>query len=369
MKLVLENITHRLGKQNFSYNTSVEDSITGIFGLSGSGKTTLMHIISGLIKPKSGKIVFNNRVLFDSSDGTFVREQKRNIGVVFQDYKLFPHLTIKQNLNYSKPYLRKRFRGISSKKVIALLQLERLLDKKPAELSGGEQQRVAIGRALMSQPELLLMDEPFSNLDRQRRKQIISYLIQINQEFNIPMLVISHDLDDLLKLSSNLIVVDKGTVPKQGSYFEISQSGLVPHLIEPKHFVNTFELIHKKWDSEIDLNYFTSADATSDPLLITNSSIFSTALNQGKKVRFCIYPDDIALSIERLSSTSIQNQIYGEVTNIYEIGSSHYVSVFCGVPFVAELTKGSIKAMNLGVGSKVYCLIKAKAIEVLHIYA
>ncbi len=166
--------------------------------------------------------------------------KNRNIGYVFQENYLFPHLSVKKNLLFSKPYSKNKKQYISFEDVISLLDLVPLLNKKPRQLSGGERQRVAIGRALLSQPRLLLLDEPFSNVDCSKRKQIISYLLRINNHFKIPMVIISHHLEDILKLTRKIVVIENGKSINSGDVFNIIKNGENPELIKSKKFQNTF---------------------------------------------------------------------------------------------------------------------------------
>lgn len=225
MKLKIQNVTFHHGSDSFFYEAEISDQITGIFGDSGSGKTTLLNLLCGIDIPETGFIKFNGRYLFHADRGIHIPAYKRKMGVVFQGNTLFPHLNVKRNLLYSNAYKSGPQHGIQYQDVVDLLNIRNLLDKKPCHLSGGECQRVAIGRGLLSQPEMLLMDEPFSNLDRGRRMEIITYLEKITDAFNIPLLIVSHDLDDLLRLSPNLLLISDGHIQAAGNYFDILRKG------------------------------------------------------------------------------------------------------------------------------------------------
>lgn len=180
----------------------------GIYGPSGAGKTTLFNLINGSLKPDSGYITIDGRTVVDTDQGIFIPAHKRNIGVVFQDKLLFPHLTVKENLLFGVKYsVRRRFQ---LEKVADILNLTSLINKYPAMLSGGESQRVAIGRALMTSPELLLMDEPFNAVDYTLRDTILTYLKRILDEYKIPALIISHDLSDLKVLTETIYRIENG---------------------------------------------------------------------------------------------------------------------------------------------------------------
>ncbi len=186
---------------------------TGIFGSSGSGKTTLFNLISGIIKPDKGYIKINNITLFDSSKKINVPNYKRQIGYVFQDNNLFPHLKISKNLTYGYQILQKSKIKFEPQQIIKLLELEKVLHKYPSQLSGGEKKRVAIGRAILSSPELLLFDEPLSSLDENLKDQVLSFLKTIIEEVNIPMLYISHSIDEINFITdNNLLHIENGLI-------------------------------------------------------------------------------------------------------------------------------------------------------------
>ena len=367
MKLQLKNIYHDLGDIDFFYNANITSSITGIYGPSGSGKSTLLSIICGIETPDKGLIEFNNLQLLNSETKINVPIHKRNIGVVFQDNYLFPHLNVKQNLLYSQAYNKEKDKYISLEKVIDLLQIEHLLNNKPSKLSGGEKQRVAIGRTLLSQPRLLLFDEPFSNLDRQKRKEIISYLLKINNQFNIPLLIVSHDLEDILRLTNNLLVIDKRKIVASGNYVEIAESGLAPNIISHKRFLNVFDAYIIEYNEKHKLFKF-GKTPSNNKFLHANSELLSTDFEANQKIRLCISPDDIALSINALPGTSIQNQIKGKIIKLFETGKSVFVTIDCGFCLVAEISTAAYEQLKLKYDKEVYCLIKAKAIEVVHVF-
>lgn len=367
MKLQLSNITHQFGDVEFCYNATITSSITGIYGPSGAGKSTLLNILCGIETPKGGEILFNEKTLFNLKTGTNIPVHKRKIGVVFQDNYLFPHLNVKQNLLYSQAYNKESKSNITIGKVVALLNIEPLLFKNPKQLSGGERQRVAIGRALLSNPELLLFDEPFSNLDRNRRKEIISYLLKINNQYKIPLLIVSHDLEDILRLTNSLLVVDQRRVVTTGNYIDVSESGLAPDIISHKRLLNVFDAWFNGYNVQEKLSGFHSNEHGGE-IIFTNSDLLKPENSATQKVRLCISPDDIALSSEALSGTSIQNQIKGKVVKLFEIGRSVFVTIDCGFTLIAEISIAAYTQLQLEYGKEIYCLIKAKAIEVVHVF-
>lgn len=191
-----------------SLSACFHSGITGIFGPSGAGKTSFFNLISGLERPARGRILLDGKILVDRERDIILSPGKRNVGVVFQDKLLFPHLNVEKNLAFGMPYARRK--TLSARQVAEWLDLTHLLSSYPHEISGGEQQRTAVGRALLCSPDLLLLDEPFSAVDSSRRDVILPYLKTLHQEMNIPILVISHDLSDLERLAYEIFFMEEG---------------------------------------------------------------------------------------------------------------------------------------------------------------
>lgn len=212
------NFSQTLGNHCLTINETLPaNGITAIFGVSGAGKTSLINAISGLTRPQKGRIVLNGRVLNDAEKDICLTPEKRRVGYVFQDARLFPHYKVRGNLRY----------GMSKSmvdqfdKLVALLGIEPLLDRLPGSLSGGEKQRVAIGRALLTAPELLLLDEPLASLDIPRKRELLPYLQRLTREINIPMLYVSHSLDEILHLADRVMVLENGQVKAFGALEEV----------------------------------------------------------------------------------------------------------------------------------------------------
>ena len=206
------DVSHRLGDFRLAIRFVAEDGLIALIGPSGSGKTSLVNIIAGLIEPQEGRVAIDDTVLVDRGRGIFVKPRHRRIGYVFQDGRLFPHLTVRQNLLYGQLFVRKRERFATLAEVVALLGLGALLDRRPALLSGGEKQRVAIGRALLTSPRLLLMDEPLASLDEQRRHEILPYIERLRDEVKIPIVYVSHSRDEVERLASTIVRLEAGRI-------------------------------------------------------------------------------------------------------------------------------------------------------------
>lgn len=208
------DINKKLGSNAFSYNLTLNKrGITFLYGESGAGKTSLLNLISGILSPDNGLIRIGNHCYFDSENRINTKAYQREVGYVFQDLRLFPHLNVERNLYYSAQSSSVAY----AKELIDLLELSHLLTQQPHSLSGGEKQRVAIARALLSKPKLLLLDEPFASLDENRKQDLIVYFQQITEQWEIPIIIVSHSKDDVLRLADALVIVNKGKVVARGS--------------------------------------------------------------------------------------------------------------------------------------------------------
>jgi molybdate transport system ATP-binding protein len=193
--------------------------VTALFGPSGSGKSTVLALIAGLLRPLQGRIRLGERLLVDTATGVWLPAEQRRVGVVFQDLRLFPHLTVRQNLRFGSG--RRGALSIPFARVVQILELEELLERKPHALSGGQQQRVALGRALLHGPDLLLLDEPLTSLDAPLKERILTYLERVFAEWRLPTLLVSHDPAEVRRLASQVVVLVQGQVQQAGPVAQI----------------------------------------------------------------------------------------------------------------------------------------------------
>lgn len=195
--------------------------ITALFGASGTGKTSILRMIAGLLKPENGQIVVNEQTWYSSKQKVWLKPQQRNIGYVFQDYALFPHMTVRQNLEFALNTKARKQHQATIEELIALVELQQLQYRKPPTLSGGQKQRVALARALVTQPDLLLLDEPLSALDQVMRQKLQDYLLQLHQKFRPTILLVSHEISEIFKVSHQVIVLEHGRIVKQGAPLQV----------------------------------------------------------------------------------------------------------------------------------------------------
>ncbi|NOT14703.1 MAG: molybdenum ABC transporter ATP-binding protein [Methylotenera sp.] len=204
----------QLKRQHFELDVDLhlDQRVTAIYGPSGAGKSTLLSIIAGIITPDHGRIVIGEECLFDRVEHINLPIHKRRIGLVFQDGRLFPHLTVEQNLSYALKYQTQQNHQVAFKEIVDLLEVSELLKQRPHQLSGGEKQRVALGRALLSAPRLLMLDEPLASLDERLKDQILPYLKKVADEINIPMIYVSHSSEEILQMTNHIVKVQSGKV-------------------------------------------------------------------------------------------------------------------------------------------------------------
>ena len=206
------DVSKQLGEFSLQATFASEGRVTGLFGASGAGKTSLINMIAGLLRPDRGTIAVDGETLDDTTAGRHVPAHRRRIGYVFQDARLFPHLDVRQNLDYGRRMNRLADNPAQRARIIDLLDIGSLLDRRPGQLSGGERQRVALGRALLASPRLLLLDEPLGSLDEERKIDILPYLVRLRDEAGVPMVYVSHDADEMRQLATSVVMLRRGRV-------------------------------------------------------------------------------------------------------------------------------------------------------------
>ncbi len=216
MSLLKVDIEKKLGAFTLAARFQASAGVTALFGPSGAGKTTLVNMIAGLITPDAGSITLDETVLFDAAAKTAVPPHRRGIGYVFQEGRLFPHLSVRQNLDYGRRVSAHSRDADEFARIVALLDIGHLLDRRPRLLSGGERQRVAIGRALLMRPRLLLLDEPLASLDAGHKREILPHLVRLRDKSNVPMVYVSHIAPELRQIATNVVRLEDGRVAAVG---------------------------------------------------------------------------------------------------------------------------------------------------------
>ncbi len=340
---------------------ALSGSVIALFGPSGCGKTTTANLIAGLLNPDEGRIAIDDRVLFDSAQRINIPAEQRGIGYVFQNSRLFPHLSVLRNLQYG---LRRTHaaRFIDAESVIKLLDLQSLLARYPRQLSGGEQQRVAIGRALLSQPMLLLLDEPLSSLDMARRNEVLPYLERLRDSLKISMLYVSHQFDEVLRLATHVVLMNKGQCIAQGP---LNQLSLQPEL----RILLNEEAIGAIIDSKV---VSIDADNGMAQLNLGNGTINidASGLAVNQRVRVQLLARDLILSLYAPSGLSIRNKLVGVITQLSDDSSqTTLVHVDVGNTIVmARITQSAARELELKAGTSIWVLVKAVTLR-HHVFA
>ena len=328
--------------------------VVGLFGASGAGKRTLLGMIAGLVKPHNGQLILDGDSLFDSKQRIDVPMHQRRIGVVFQDSRLFPHLSIRDNLNYG--FLSLKDKRFGFKQIVDMLEIGHLLAQKPHQISGGEKQRVSLGRALLTSPRLLLLDEPLASLDNRLKYQILPFLRRIKDEINIPMIYVSHAIDEILYLTSEIVMIEHGKLLAQGNFHEIIHQDNLQDTAQSLGLENVISAVIASHDDRYD----------STNLTLGNQHIVMPRISAEVEmpITISIPASSIALSLSVLTNVTIQNQLQGEVIKINQVGYRVLVKVAIGgSKVVAEVTTKALESLGITLGSSVYCLIKAQAIR------
>ncbi|PSH62289.1 molybdenum ABC transporter ATP-binding protein [Phyllobacterium brassicacearum] len=348
---------HRLGKFALDAAFTSDRGVTALFGRSGSGKTSIIRIISGLTRPDQGKLVVDGDVLVDTQKGIFVPKHKRRFATVFQEGRLFPHLTVQQNLNYGRWFAPRDERADNFSRIVDLLGIGSILDRRPEKLSGGEKQRVAIGRALLSSPRLLLMDEPLAALDDARKMEILPYLEALRDEVNIPIVYVSHSVPEVARLADRVIVVSEGRVAMAGTASAVLSQPSVSITADRTEAGSLVEGRVEHYDARHRL--LTIGFKT------LRIYVSGTEIAEGKAVRVHILAKDVMLSTVQPEQLSALNILEGTVSEIsHDQAGTVDVRVDCqGTPVLARITELSCERLGLTQGTPVFAIIKTVALE------
>lgn len=329
----------------------------GVFGPSGAGKTTLINLIAGLEQPQRGSITLGTQPLFDSTQNVNVPTHRRRVGVVFQEHRLFPHYSVTGNLLYAA-----RGGGSELDRIVALLELAPLLSRRINQLSGGERQRIALGRALLSGPQLLLLDEPLASLDLRLRRQIIPYLRRVRDELGVPIVYVSHDLTEILQLTDQMLIIERGKSVGCGRYGEIVHTDAVLSVVHDRGMNNVLAarvLEHKADDGVSVLEIGPSEQGGPTGRLFAPLC----AAEVGATISISIRPWDIALAAAPVSGVSILNQVCGTVQRCSGHERRMLVDVNIGAPLIVEISRRSATTLNIQTGTPIVCLIKSHSVQ------
>ncbi|MGL1931689.1 MAG: molybdenum ABC transporter ATP-binding protein [Desulfotalea sp.] len=335
-----------------SIKFSIENDRFGIFGPSGSGKSTLMNMLAGLTQPDFGRIVLNGKTIFDSDMKINLAPDKRKIGVVFQSAHLFPHMSVTKNLLYGRKKIPVNKRNIDPEQLISALKLNSLMKRNVKQLSGGEKQRVALGRTILSEPELILLDEPLTGLDDELKFQIIPHLRRVFSEFSIPSIFISHSLQEMRMMTEKVLVMANGMIKEKMSTEDLARTTLGTG---GRGYINLLDLEPSK-----DLGDLYSYKWGNLELILIKKE--KTTGGQ-----FSIGSRDILLFKKHPEATSARNMLACTVRSTYETEWLSAVELDCeGQTLIAEVVPQSIAEMNVKPGTELMAVMKASSFQRLY---
>jgi molybdate transport system ATP-binding protein len=347
-------LQHNLGAFRLDTQFEAPAGVTALFGRSGSGKSTIVNAVAGLLRPDRGRIVIDGVPVLDTGSGLVQPPHLRRMGYVFQDGRLFPHLTVRQNLLYGRWFAPKGA-GAELARIVDLLGIGALLDRRPGGLSGGEKQRVAIGRAILSNPQLLLMDEPLAALDEGRKAEILPYLERLRDELSLPILYVSHSVAEVARLATTVVLLEAGRVVASGTAAEIlADPAMAPVMgLREAGAMLTARLVAQEGDG------LTRFETGGGPLWLPQVSA-----SAGAVLRLRILAQDVMLAVERPRGISALNVLAGRVEEIrMGEGPGAMVRLRVGEEvLLARVTRRSVGALELSPGKPVFAVLKAVSV-------
>lgn len=344
--------------EGFALNVSFDagPGITALFGRSGAGKTTIINAVAGLLRPDEGRIAFGEDVLFDVARQTDMPPHARGLGYVFQDARLFPHLDVSENLQFGSRYAPADRPGATLDDVVALLGLETLLSRAPGTLSGGEKQRVALGRALLSRPRMLLMDEPLASLDGPRKQEILPYLERLRDgPLGLPILYVSHAVDEIARLADRLVLLQDGRVARQGPLFDVMADPAAVPLLGVREA-----------GAVIEAEVLAHASDGLSTLAISAGQLELPGVRAqvGSKVRLRVLAQDVILSKDQPRGLSSVNVLPVMVEAVHPgDGPGAAIALTAGADrLLARVTARAVEEMGLAPGMACHAILKATTV-------
>jgi molybdate transport system ATP-binding protein len=352
---------HSPGPSSFVLDVSIEVSpgITILFGASGAGKSTLLDCVAGLARPDEGRIAAGGDVLFDSERGINIPAPKRRTAYVFQTLALFPHLSAEENVSYGLMDLQEEERRKRVEVVLKAFCVEKLRKQRPGEISGGEKQRIALARSLVTEPRVLLLDEPLTGLDAELKAAIVDDLRTWNTAKGIPILYVTHSREEVDALGERVIALDNGRVVSAGAPMDVLDAPRRKKLAQAAGFENLLSA------TVLDLR---EADGVMRARLGASTCEIEVPLGYaaaGNRVQVAVRAGDILLATERPHGLSARNVMEGRIVSLEQRGTMAVARVDCGVAFVVHVTPGAVRALELAAGRRVWLVLKTHSCHVV----
>ncbi|EPY01607.1 ABC-type molybdate transport system, ATPase component [Magnetospirillum fulvum MGU-K5] len=357
MSTMLEiDVARRQGDFSLDVAFTAGSGVTALFGRSGSGKTSLINMVAGLSRPDRGRIVVDGKVLFDSQSGLDLPPEARRLGYVFQEHRLFPHLSVRDNLWFGTKRLPVAERRVSLDHVVSVLGIGHLLDRRPTGLSGGEKQRVAIGRALLASPRILLMDEPLASLDAARKSELLPFIAGLSRQFDIPIVYVSHSMEEVLRLADTLALIDAGRLVAIGPVEDLLSSPAYAPLTGHGEAGSVLAATLSADEAEFSISTLSFPGGT--------LKVGRIASPPGSPVRVRIHAHDVAIALFPPVGLSVRNQLPAIVRSVTPIDSYLTdVMLDCGgCPLWSRITTEAQSELSLKPGMAVTALIKSLTI-------
>ena len=347
------SLHHRQGDFELDVRFVAQDGVTALFGPSGAGKTSVVGAIAGLLRPREGRIAVNGRVLLDTEARLFVPAEARRIAVVFQDARLFPHMCVEDNLLFGWRRANATADAATIAHIVDLLGLGGLLRRSPRRLSGGEKSRVALGRALLASPDMLLLDEPLASLDAARRSEILPYLERLARESRLPMLYVSHSVEEVARLADEIVVLKDGCVAAQGPVFDLLTDVDAIAGVPPLGAVLEARVAEHRADG-LSLLAFDGGVLT----------VRRLSQEVGARLRVRLRAEDIMLAREEPRAISANNVLPCSVRAVRTSGDEADIQLICGATrLVARITGASRERLGLEPGVTVFAIVKSVTVE------
>jgi molybdate transport system ATP-binding protein len=330
-------------------------AVTALFGPSGAGKSTVIQAIAGLLPHAEGRVLLNGRTLLDSAARVRMPAHRRRVGIVFQEGRLFPHLSVRENLRYGARRQGAAWRDVDNAEILAALGIIHLLDRRPATLSGGERQRVALGRALLSEPDLLLLDEPLAALDAPRRAEILPAFERLRDVRRIPILYVSHSTEEIARLADRVVAIDHGRVVAEGGLAETLSALDFRNGAEGFEPVSVIVAAVVRQDEERGLT----------DLAVGEAALAAPAFpaEPGARVRVRILARDVMIALDHPGRVSANNILPARIERCETTGALATLELHCeGQKLVAQITRRAFDRLGLAPGLSVYAVIKSVTI-------